>query len=366
MPRSIRKITRILAVLLLTLGISQQAASGATLLGIYYGNQGWKMEQVQALESWQGKKNAVVNMFTNWCNQTKSMNNLFGQQLVNIWNNKNVPMVTWEPFLCNAGSTPADVEVRAANGEYDAYFNAWATRLKTFLSGADGAFGTADDRRVYIRLGHEMNGDWYPWGAVMGNNSPADYVRMWQRVVGIFRAKGMTAAHLQWVWCANADDVGGFAAEQFYPGDASVDWVAIDGYNWGESQTWSNWATPDQVYGSMTTRLRALTSKPLALTETGSTTSTLSGTSVAAKAQWLTDFFNFLAARDVRLVAWFNEDKETDWMIFGGVNGDGTFAVGRTSYKTYSTYRTGVGSASVVGSNVSNARLLTDAQFAGQ
>jgi len=108
MNRTIRKITRILAVLLLTLCISQQTASGATLLGIYYGNQGWKMEQVQALESWQGKKNAVVNMFTNWCNQTKIMNNLFGQQLVNIWNNKNVPMVTWEPFLCNAGSTPAD------------------------------------------------------------------------------------------------------------------------------------------------------------------------------------------------------------------------------------------------------------------
>lgn len=366
MRRLIQKITKAFAVFLLLACVSHPTAFGATLLGVYYGNQGWKMDQVQAMESWQGKKHAVVNMFTNWCNQTKTMNNLFGQQLVNIWNNKNVPMVTWEPFLCNAASTPADVEVRAANGEYDAYFNSWATRLKTFLSGADGAFGTSDDRRVYIRLGHEMNGDWYPWGAVMGNNSPADYVRMWQRVVGIFRSKGMTATHLQWVWVANADDVGGFQAEQFYPGDGFVDWVAIDGYNWGESQTWSNWATPDQVYGGMTTRLRALTSKPLALTETGCSTSTLSGVSVAAKSQWLTDFFNFLAARDVRLVAWFNEDKETDWMVFGGANGDGTFTFSRTNYKTYSAYRTGVGSSGIIASNAANPRLLTDAQFAGQ
>jgi mannan endo-1,4-beta-mannosidase len=366
MQKTLRKITRNFAVFLLLICVSYQAAFGATLLGIYYGNQGWKMEQVQAMESWQGKGHAVVNMFTNWCNQTKIMNNLFSQQLPNIWNNKNVPMVTWEPFLCNAASTPADVEVRAGNGEYDAYLNSWATRLKTFLSGADGTFGTADDRRVYIRLGHEMNGDWYPWGAVMGGNSPADYARMWQRVVGIFRAKGMTATHVQWVWTANNDDVGAFAAEQFYPGDSYVDWVAIDGYNWGESQTWSNWETPDEVYGNMTGRLRALTSKPLALTETGSTTSTLSGVSVAAKLQWTTDFFNYLAARDVRLVAWFNEDKETDWAIFGGGGGDGTFTLSRTNYKTYSTYRTGVGSANVVGANAANPRLLTDAQFAGQ
>ncbi|HEY8563746.1 MAG TPA: glycosyl hydrolase [Pyrinomonadaceae bacterium] len=273
-------------------------------------------------------------------------------------------MVTWEPTLC--ASTPANIEVQIAGGAHDAYVNAWADRLKTFLGGADGAFGTADDRRVYIRLGHEMNGDWYPWGTAVGGNSPADYVAMWRRVVGVFRAKGMTASHVQWVWAANNDDVGGFTAEQFYPGDPYVDWVAIDGYNWGESETWSNWATPEQVYGNMTNRLRALTAKPLALTETGSTTSTTSGTSVPAKSQWLTDFFNYLAARDVRLVAWFNEDKETDWAIFGGLNGDGSVKIGRTTYKTYNAYRTGVGSSSLVGSSAANPRLLTDAQFAGQ
>ena len=362
----LKSVLRIHVVLFLLLFTSHHAVFAQTLLGVYYGNQGWKMDQVRAMENWQGKRHAVVNMFTNWCNQTKTMDNLFKQQLVNIWNNKNVPMITWEPYLCNSASTPVDVEARAANGEYDAYLNAWAARLKTYLSGTDGIYGTGDDRRAYIRLGHEMNGDWYPWGAAVGSNSPGDYARMWQRIVGVFQSKGMHSTQLQWVWVVNHDDVGGFTAEQFYPGDPYVDWVAIDGYNWGESQTWSNWKSPNEVYGNMIDRLRLISSKPLALTETGCSTSTLSGVSISAKQQWTTDFFNYLTAQNVKLVAWFNEDKETDWAVFGGNKGDGTFTFNRTGYKTYSAYRNGVSSSSVIPSDTNNPRLLTDAQFTGQ
>ncbi|HEY9666287.1 MAG TPA: hypothetical protein V6C91_05750, partial [Coleofasciculaceae cyanobacterium] len=139
-----------------------------SLLGCYYGNQGWQMEQVKALENFQGKKHAVVNLFTNWCNQTTTIDNLFNQQLPQIWNNQNIPLITWEPYLCDSASTPSDVVKRAANGEYDAYISKWADRLKTFLSGPDGVYQTSDDRRVYIRLAHEMNGNWYPWCAAFG------------------------------------------------------------------------------------------------------------------------------------------------------------------------------------------------------
>jgi mannan endo-1,4-beta-mannosidase len=367
MRRTSPRTTLTLALtLLISLTALPSAASGGTLLGIFYGNQGWKMEQVQAVESWQGKKHAVVVLFTNWCNQTKTMNNLFGQQLPNVWNNGNVPMITWEPYICTTAGTPNDVEVRIAAGQYDAYVNTWADRLKTWLAGPDGVFGNGDDRRAYVRLGHEMNGDWYPWGAAMGGNSPADFVAMWRRVVGIFQSKGMHAAHLQWVWAVNHTDSPGFTAEQYFPGETYVDWVAVDGYNWGTSQTWSSWQSPDATFTPMVTRLRAISAKPLAITEVGSTTATASGVSVPAKSQWIADFFTYVAARDVRLVAWFDEDKETDWAVFGGARGDGTFRYLRTTYTTYASYRTAVGSASLVPSSTSNPRLLTDAQFAGQ
>ncbi|MEO6006013.1 MAG: glycosyl hydrolase [Opitutus sp.] len=334
---------------------------GATLLGVYYGDQGWKMADVRALESWQGKKNAVVVLFTDWSSTTKVMNNLFSQQLPNIWNNGNVPLVTWEPFT--GGNTPVDVEVRIAAGQYDAYIKTWAGRMKLFLSGPDGKFGTADDRRAYIRLGHEMNGNWYPWSAATGGNSPASYVAMWRRVVGMFDELSLGAEHLQWIWCVNNDDVGGSPAESFYPGDGYVDWVAIDGYNWGRSQTWSTWLSPAQLYDGMLARIRAITTKPVALTEFASTTS---GGSVALKSQWITDLFGFAASRNIQLVAWFNEDKETDWALFGGAAGDGQFKVGRTTYRTYEAYRSAVASPNIIVAQPSSARLLTDAEFSGQ
>jgi len=188
------------------------------LLGVYYGNQGWNMNQVKAMETWQGKKNAVVNMFTNWASDTTTIDNLFNQQLLNIWNNKNIPMISWEPYA-PSNSTPDNIEVQIVNGEFDVYINTWADKLKTFLSGTDGVYNTADDRRAYLRFAHEMNGDWYSWSAAKGGNSPTDYVNMWRHTKDIFDAKGMDASRLQWVWSVNNTDEGGFTAEQYYPGD---------------------------------------------------------------------------------------------------------------------------------------------------
>jgi hypothetical protein len=334
-------------------------AAESMLLGVYYGNQGWKMDQVQAMESWQGKRHAVVNMFTNWNSTSKTISNVFSQQLPNIWNNGNVPLVTWEPTT--GASTLPDIEVRIARGEYDTYINTWASQMKTFLSGPDGVFGSEDDRRAYLRLAHEMNGDWYPWGSTLGNNSPADYVAMWRHVKAIFASKGITSTHLQWMWCVNHDDVGTGVAEQFFPGNDHVDWVAIDGYNWGTSQTWSSWKSPANTYDPMITRLRAISSKPLAITEFASTSS---GNGVSGKSQWISDAFSYFVSKNVKMVVWFNEDKETDWGVFGGVNGDGTFKYGRTSYKTYASYKSAV-NAHTIAPDKSNPRLLTDAQFAG-
>lgn len=330
-------------------------AAGPMMLGIYYGSQGWKMEQVQAVESWQGQKHAVVNLFTNWDPNSKTANNLFGQQIINVWNNKNIPMVTWEP---NHNNAPDNIEVFIANGQYDSYIHTWANKMKVFLSGTDGLYGTADDRRAYLRLGHEMNGNWYPWAAAMGANSPTDYINMWKHVHAIFSSKGIENTRLQWVWCVNNEDVGGFSAESFYPGDAYVDWIAIDGYNWGVSQTWSSWKSPADTYGNMIGRLRAISNRPLAITEFASTTAG------GNKATWITDTYNYLSSQNVKMIVWFNEDKETDWAIFGGTGGDATFKYGRTTYKAYSSYKTAI-NATTYGPDTNNPRLLTDSQFAG-
>lgn len=335
---------------------------GGFLLGVTYGNQGWAMDQVRALEAWQDKRHAVVNLFTNWDSSTKTMNNLFGQQLPNIWANGNVPLITWEPFT--GRNTPADIERRIASGAYDGYVAEWASRLKRFLDGPDGQPATADDRRAYLRPGHEMNGDWYPWGAAVGGNQPSDYVTMWRRVHAAFASRGMGPAQLQWIWAVNSEDVGGAVAEDFYPGDEFVDWVAVDGYNWGASEAWSWWRSPAEALGPMVSRLRTFSARPLAITETASTTATSVGASPAAKAQWITALFDYAAVAQARMVVWFNQDKETDWAVFGGARGDGTFKYGRTSYRTYAAYRDAARRPEAAGS-AGTGRLISDAQFAG-
>jgi len=357
----------IVAAILTALALLSASAGAATegqqfLAGVYYGNQGWAMDQVRALEAWQGKRQAVVNLFTDWDGSTKTKSNLFGQQLPNVWGNGNVPLITWEPSTGSA--TPGDIERRIAAGQYDAYVADWARRLRVFLDGRDGTAGTSDDRRAYLRLGHEMNGNWYPWSAAVGGNSPSDFVAMWRRVHAAFDNLGVGPAQLQWVWSVNNEDVGGFPAEAFFPGDAAVDWVAVDGYNWGATQTWSTWRTPAEVLGPMVDRLRAISARPLALTETATTTLSASGPSVAAKSEWTTALFDYAAAAQARMVIWFNQDKETDWAVFGGARGDGVFKYGRTSYRTYSAYRAAVTRPEVIGSS-GQGRLISDAQFAG-
>jgi len=345
-------------------------AQGQALLGVYYGNQGWKMDQVRAMEAWQGKKHAVVNLFTDWCYRTKTLDNLFKQQLPNIWANGNVPVVSWEPYLCSPTATPNDVEVRAARGDYDAYLHAWADRMKAFVSGPDGSLGTEDDRRVYIRLAHEMNGDWYPWGAAVGGDSASAYVLMWQRVRTIFWQKGLDASAVQWIWAVNHEDVGMARAEDYYPGDAYVDWIGIDGYNWGASQSWSSWRTPEEVFAPMVERLRGFTiaaPKPLALTETASTSATPGKVDVAAKSQWITQLFTYATASTTgaRMIVWFNEDKEADWAVFGGANGDETYRSGRTSYKAYASYRAAVRASDLLSTGTADPRLMAHMFFAG-
>ncbi len=340
----------------------QASTSGQFLVGVYYGNQGWAMDQVRALEAWQGKRNAVVNLFTNWDGSPKTKNNLFTQQLPNIWATGNVPLITWEPFT--GKNTPSDIERRIASGQYDAYVTDWAVRLRGFLNGPDGTPSTTDDRRAYLRLGHEMNGDWYPWGAAMGGDAPSDFVAMWRRVHGAFDAAGLGPSQLQWIWAVNSEDVGGFPAEAFFPGDAAVDWVAVDGYNWGASQSWSSWRSPSEALGPMVNRLRALSARPLALTETATTTATTTGPSPSAKSAWVTALFDYAGAAQARMVVWFNQDKETDWAVFGGAKGDGVFKYGRTSYRTYSAYRAAVNRPEAVGSS-GGPGLISDAQFAG-
>ena len=90
-----------------------------------------------------------------------------------------------------------------------------------------------------------MNGNWYPWaGANNGgaNGGPAKYIAAYRHVHDLFVADGAT--NVYWVWCPLVADVPAEAWNHwtnYYPGDAYVDWVGLDAYNWGNSSSCCTW-----------------------------------------------------------------------------------------------------------------------------
>ncbi|CAF3921882.1 unnamed protein product [Rotaria sordida] len=282
------------------------------LPAIYYGNQGWNMNQIQSFSSWVGKRPMVILLFTDWCNT--SMNNLFNYQLNNIWNSGSIPAITWEPFGCGGSSQPA----------------------------------------------HEMNGNWYPWS--MGS-TPEDFVVAWRRIHDIFANKSLDSTRLQWIWCVSSVDVGNNTAERNWVGEDYVDWMGIDGYNFGTSQSWSSWLTPNQIFDNMITRLQNLSStKPICINEYASTSMRIRNTpNITAKNEWLQQFCTYMNNKQIKMASYFNTDKETDWAIFGGVRGNDLWG----NYSVYTAYRDCFQSSDWILPNSTNARFISDAQFAG-
>lgn len=187
------------------------------------------------------------------------------------------------------------------NGKADNYIRDFARGTKSF----------GDE--IWLRPLHEANGDWYDWGVGKSGagNTDANVAEAYRHIVNIFREESVT--NVKWVWTTNASNQGsGTSLTGNYPGDDYVDYISIDGYNWGKSQDWSNWQTFSQVFRKAYTALANI-DKPLFIAEISS--SELGGN----KAEWITDMFNQFCTDFSRVFAvmWFNQSKghEGDWAL---------------------------------------------------
>jgi endoglucanase len=116
----------------------------------------------------------------------------------------------------------------------------------------------------------------------------------------VFRDAG--AWNVRWVWCIDAG-LGKVALNRIYPGDDYVDWVGIDGYNWGLQHPESGWRSFDDIFSVAYRALCRLSQRPVMIAETASVE--LGGD----KAAWIANTFAALPERysRVRAIAWFNE-----------------------------------------------------------
>lgn len=146
----------------------------------------------------------------------------------------------------------------------DDFFRGWARGLK--------AYG----KPVFLRFDHEMNGNWSLWSICDLDNqcrdpdtglqqTPQLYIDAWRHVHEIFREEGVT--NVSWVWCPNNIhdvDIWLTPFDKLYPGDAYVDWTALDVYN---ADTWPWRSFKDLISNNYATFLGIAPSKPIMLAE---------------------------------------------------------------------------------------------------
>ncbi len=169
------------------------------------------------------------------------------------------------------------------SGRYDSYISQWAQSA--------AAWGHS----IYLRLFHEMNGDWYPWGIWVNGNTPALAIQAWQHIYNIFQSAGAT--NVKFMWCPNVHGPGYLTdpLASFYPGDAYVSWLALDGYNYGSygQQLWGvPFTTFTQIFEYSYNEMMSTVSsdKPVMVAETASA----AGASLTDKANWISQMQNDL------------------------------------------------------------------------
>lgn len=247
-----------------------------------------------------GRRPAVVQWFEAWGSSTTVTAEIISLELLDRATDRGaIPMITWEPWDPAAGvDQPAYRLAVIAGGDFDAYINSWAYRL--------AAYGGP----VLLRFAHEMNAPWYPWGIGVNGNTAADYVAAWLHVRERFREAG--ASNVAWVWCIDATVIKHHPLAAAYPGDDAVDWLAMDGYNWGTSRQGTTWRSLVELFADAYEQVSALRAGSIMIAEIAS------AEQGGNKAEWIREGFAALPERFplIEIVCWFNEQKDVaDWQV---------------------------------------------------
>jgi hypothetical protein len=215
---------------------------------------------IERLEQHLGTTLPLIQIYTAWGDRPEQQFPLVLAKAIS--NMGSIPVITWEPWLTDfeSGRHP-HIALRpareshgmaaVARGDYDFYVDAWAAAAARYHD------------PLLLRFGHEMNDAYrYPWGPQ--NNTKEEYIAAWRHVVGRFRQGH--ADNVLWVWSPH---VAYEYWEQYYPGEAYVDWVATGALNFGPIAQWSKWWSFDEIFGQKYSSLAGF-GKPIMLAEFGS------------------------------------------------------------------------------------------------
>lgn len=279
-----------------------KAAGGDTARSVYLGvfREGapGNMAYITQFEQQAGKKPAMVMWYQDWAQEFPK------EEAQNVVKYGAVPHIVWEPWYWSEHNK---IKLRdITSGKWDGYIRTWAKAVKEF------------GHPIFLRPAHEFNMEGYPWGIVNNEKDPEAYIKAFRHIVDLFRSEG--ASNAKFVWSPMNYSFPKEAWndwEKAYPGNDYVDWIGFDGYNWGTTQSWSDWQALKYLFRDQVREARRLwPAKPIMIAEFAS------GEQGGDKAAWIKEIPQYLktSMRAIDLIIWFDIKKETDWRINSSAN----------------------------------------------
>ncbi len=200
----------------------------------------------------------------------------------------------WEASDYTIGGTnqPAYSYQNILNGNWDDYFEDFADQLENYRG------------EVILIPFSELNGNWTPWSGTKNGNTPEKAVQAYRYIHDYFNHLN----NVKFGWAVNASSVPNTPEnkiENYYPGDAYVDIVGVDGFNDGPP-----WYTFEEIFTRPLDTLSQY-NKPIFIFSFASAEG-------PNKAKWMTEgFFDVIPRyKNIEAWIWFNQNKERNWLLW--------------------------------------------------
>jgi len=277
-PRVVLAVLAVSATTVAGLAAAEPAPGARIALGAYIPNATHQPRAIDRYAGRVGRRPLIVASYKQW--DTRAF---VRDELRAVWRRGALPMITWEPWSYHGRRFPLGA---IARGRYDGYVRRAARAAARW------------NRPILLRFAHEMNGNWYPWGRGVDGNTPRRFKNAWRHVVRIFRRNG--ARKVRWVWTPYVNQSGRLPFRRLYPGSRYVDWVGLDGFNWGASR--GAWQPFGKIFGDSYRQLRRISNAPILIGETGS------AEAGGSKRSWVSRALRrqLPRFRKVRAVVWFS------------------------------------------------------------
>lgn len=226
-----------------------------------------------SIEQLLGKQSTIFPMFWGWDSNFPNTLSQVGDRTLLIY---------WEPAF-------GFDEI--LSGRMDPYIEHFAMDAK--------AYG----KNIILVPFPEMNLNEEAWGFGNNNNTADKFIVAWKHTKDIFyRVEAQNVKFgLAYNHVSIPDQKGNDLAD-YYPGDEYVDYVGVDGFNFGDP--WQNF---DEIFAQALKEVKAH-GKPIYIFSTASAAG-------SKKADWVRDAFIQMPKYGIEGWIWFNVHKEQDWRI---------------------------------------------------